>query len=115
MKSVLIMAVVAAALTAAAPALAAPPPNDAFADAQIVTTLPYTDSQQIGEATTEPGEQQWCSFSSQTIWYAFTPSSDGFLVAATRSAGVEAGEPASSGGGVGSTDSYAYRAAVGRF
>jgi hypothetical protein len=39
--------------------------------------LPFSDSVDITEATTEPGELQFCTGSPQTVWYSFTPSTDG--------------------------------------
>jgi hypothetical protein len=63
----------AAALLLPATALAVPS-NDAFADATAVDPLPFADSLDLAGATTEPGEQQWCNFQSQSVWYAFRPA-----------------------------------------
>ena len=57
-------------------ALAAPPTNDNFADAVVIGALPYNDARDIGEATTEPGELQPCTYSPQTVWYAITPTAN---------------------------------------
>ena len=54
---------------------AAPPQNDDFANATTIATLPFTESGDLEEATTEGGEPQFCNFQPQTVWYAFTPSS----------------------------------------
>jgi hypothetical protein len=64
---------VAAALLLPATALAAPP-NDAFADAAAVGPLPFADTLDLAGATTEPGEQQWCNFQSQSVWYVLRPA-----------------------------------------
>lgn len=56
-------------------AYASPPANDNFADASSISTLPFTDSGDLGGTTTEPGEPQFCSFLTQSVWYVFTPSS----------------------------------------
>lgn len=71
-----------APLIGAAAALAAPI-NDDFGSASLVSALPFSDSVDASSATTEPGEPQSCFFSSQTVWYAITPSRDETLVADT--------------------------------
>jgi hypothetical protein len=53
-----------------------PPANDDFADAVDVGRLPFTDSVNTGGASREPNEPFSCSFSSRTVWYAFTPDDD---------------------------------------
>ncbi len=69
-------------LTASAgPALqTAPPPNDNFADAEVIASLPFDTYQlDISGATVEAGEPtSHCAFngSFQTIWYKFTPQTD---------------------------------------
>jgi hypothetical protein len=54
----------------------AAPGNDAFASATVIdaTALPFSDQVDIGTATFEGGEPQYCYFASQTVWYAITPS-----------------------------------------
>jgi PKD domain-containing protein len=71
----------AGALAIASPssALAAPPANDNFVDATVISSLPFTDTVDNTEATTEPGEPQHCQFSPQTVWYTITPSADAVL------------------------------------
>lgn len=52
-----------------------PPPNDDFANATQITSLPYSDNQDTQAATTEAGEPTpTCSYGyvSNTIWYAYT-------------------------------------------
>ncbi len=59
-----------------------PPVNDNFADATIISGTPYSDVIDITGATTEPNEPQGCNFGvSRTVWYSFTPSSNGRLSA----------------------------------
>jgi len=51
------------------------PPNDNFADATIIESLPFSDSQEITAATLEPGEKRSnCSWwgSPTSIWYVYT-------------------------------------------
>jgi PKD repeat protein len=69
-----------AALLVPGTAAAAPPGNDNFANATVIdpSSLPYSDSVTIDEATTEPFEAGQCYYgSSQTAWYSITPSVSG--------------------------------------
>ena len=63
------------ALVVAAPALPAPS-NDNFANATVVSSLPFSETVPIAQATTEPGEPGTPSGQSRTVWYSFTPASD---------------------------------------
>jgi hypothetical protein len=60
-------------------AVASPPDNDHFANADVVSGLPFTDSGDLAGMTTEEGEpSSACSPSAvQTVWYAFTPTTTG--------------------------------------
>src|SRR5262249_60347241 len=53
---------------------AAPPPNDNFSSATLVSAFPFSDLITVSFATTEPGEPFYCSYSSQTVWYRLTPA-----------------------------------------
>ena len=66
----------AATLVHAAPSLAAPPTNDGFGDAAVIGGLPSSETVDTTESTAEPGEPQYCYFSPQTVWYAYTPTED---------------------------------------
>ncbi len=57
-------------------AAAEPPPNDHFAAATVISSLPFSDSADLTEATGEPGDPQSCANLSQTVWYSITPSTD---------------------------------------
>src|ERR1700752_430285 len=60
----------------ASPALAAPPANDDFNSATIVTEpIPFSDSVNTSEATTA-GDDPDCFGQGPTVWYSFTPSQD---------------------------------------
>ena len=48
--------------------------NDNFADAEAITSLPFSATVDNTNATTEPGEPQGCGFPSKTLWYSFTPT-----------------------------------------
>jgi chitodextrinase len=65
----------------AGPEAYAQPVNDDFANATIISALPFGDSSDNSPATTEPSEPQFCEFSPRTIWYSFTPSADAVLEA----------------------------------
>ena len=66
---------VALLVVAVPSSLGAPPSNDNFASATVVTSLPFSATVVIADATTEPGEPlTWGQ--SRTIWYAFTPTAD---------------------------------------
>ena len=52
------------------------PPNDNFANATVITSLPFSDSVDNTGATTEPDEPQYCAYSPQTVWYKFTPTAN---------------------------------------
>jgi PKD repeat protein len=69
-----IVAATAALLLLPSTALAAPPTNDAFADAKAADPLPFTETLDLAEGTTQPGEPQYCYFQPQTVWYVLTPS-----------------------------------------
>lgn len=84
------LAIVASILLLATPGVAhaAPPTNDAFANAIAVTEpLPFTDTQDTSEATSEEGEPAvndlGCGFIAATVWYSFVPSVDTIVAADT--------------------------------
>jgi PKD domain len=62
-------------------AQAAPPANDNFADATIISTLPFDDTLDTSDATIEAGEPtSMCGDYypiAESVWYAFTPAADG--------------------------------------
>jgi hypothetical protein len=58
----------------ATPALAAAPPNDDFDNATLVSALPFTDTEDVSEATRaldDPYTSSW-----PNVWYRFTPATD---------------------------------------
>jgi hypothetical protein len=76
LRSLAVAALVLGILVVPATANAAPPPNDDFANATIISSLPFSATVDNTEATSEVGEPQICAFATQTVWYSFTPSSD---------------------------------------
>jgi hypothetical protein len=83
MRRLLCIVAVLALATVAIPATAnaTPPPNDDFANATVISSLPFSDTVNNSEATSEEGEPQVCAFATQTVWYSFTPSSDVVVLA----------------------------------
>jgi PKD repeat protein len=55
--------------------------NDFFADATVISSLPFDDNVDTSGASTEGGEPQPCFFMPQTVWYSYTPSTDQLLTA----------------------------------
>src|SRR5438045_1625774 len=52
-----------------------PPANDNFADAKVVTSVPFTMQEDVNGATTEAGEPPFsCTPPQGTVWFAFTPA-----------------------------------------
>lgn len=58
-----------------------PPPNDNFANATVIGSLPFSGSVDNTQATIEAGEPQFCNFSQQTVWYSFTPGANALVIA----------------------------------
>jgi PKD domain-containing protein len=84
-------------------AFSSPPANDNFADAGVISTLPFTDSGDLNGTTTEAGESTPCIFQPQTVWYTFTPSSTTVITADLNgsSGGMVLTAYQSNGGGIG--------------
>jgi hypothetical protein len=81
---------VAVLLTAVAPAaaLAAPPPNDARADATAIASLPSTQNGTTAEATVEAVEPRSpCFCNAGSVWYRYVAATDGRLVLTLTAAG----------------------------
>src|SRR3954452_15446936 len=74
------LALVLLALAPAA-ALAAPPPNDARADATTIAALPSTQSATTAEPTVEPFEPRSpCFCNAGSVWYRYVAATSGRLV-----------------------------------
>jgi hypothetical protein len=86
LRSVLVAVLLAG--FAPATALAAPPPNDARADATAIAALPSTQNGTTAEATTEPVEPRSpCFCNDGSVWYRYVAASDGRLVLTLTAAG----------------------------
>lgn len=71
--------------TAATPALAAPPPNDTFGNAVVITSTPFRTSLDTTEATTdtvdeEANAQCGAPATAASVWYTYTAAEDGAFV-----------------------------------
>lgn len=64
------------------------PSNDNLANAMVVSSLPFAESVEFVDATTEPSEAMFCSFSSKTVWYAVTASTSTVLRFSNAGSGV---------------------------
>jgi hypothetical protein len=71
--------------TIAGVAVAAPPGNDDIAGATVIAALPFTDSVDTTEATTDPGDPfaSCAPPSGHTVWYSLTAATDTNILATT--------------------------------
>ncbi|HMM42063.1 MAG TPA: hypothetical protein PKA95_09195 [Thermomicrobiales bacterium] len=77
---------------APAAALAAPPANDAFANRTVITSLPYSDTIDMTEATSDPTDPVYCGGPDvATVWYEFTAPADLVVTATTEGSNFLAG------------------------
>jgi hypothetical protein len=53
----------------------APPANDDFDSATVISALPFSDSVSTADATTA-GDDPFCNGNEHSVWYAFTPTQD---------------------------------------
>ena len=74
-----LLGVLALALWVTPAGIAAPPANDNFANATVITitSTPFSDTSDLTEATIEPGEPTPNPYyQERSVWYSFTPTSD---------------------------------------
>jgi hypothetical protein len=101
----LISAVALFSLAVAGPTLAAAPSNDDAGSPSLIATLPFIDSLDTSEATSDPSDPDcFGSGSSASVWYAFTTGTDPVTLLADTSASdyvtaitVMAGSPTGDG------------------
>jgi hypothetical protein len=89
MKRLAFLVVVAlCSLGLAAPVLAAAPLNDTYATRQVINALPFSDSLDTSEATTDAldGEANECGapFTDASVWYEFVPDADAQIIIDTQ-------------------------------
>src|SRR6266516_3542637 len=56
--------------------------NDSFANATVISSLPFSTTEDLSQATSDPSDPSGCS-SNGSVWFSFTPSSDMTLRADT--------------------------------
>src|SRR3954453_12022576 len=80
-RLLVVLGLLALALYVSPASVAAPPSDDDFANATVVTSLPFSKVVAVNEATTESAEPgaEWDQ--SRTVWYSFMPTSDLFVKA----------------------------------
>jgi len=71
----LLLALLVAFLSSPTSASASPPANDNFADAQAITSFPFSDNGDLSATTLEPGEPQICNGEIGSAWYTLTATS----------------------------------------
>jgi Family of unknown function (DUF6299) len=76
----ILVGLVVATLVLVAPAAAAPPANDTFAGAVTISALPFSDTVDTTEATTDADDANanascGAPATDASVWYAFTPAS----------------------------------------
>jgi len=82
-RLLVVIAIALAVLAMALPARAqVAPPNDDFADATVISALPFLDFQDIAAATDEATDPD-CGGSTHTIWYRFTAPAGMHLIGIT--------------------------------
>jgi len=101
-------AVLLAGLVGAVPALAAVPANDTAGGAVAISSLPFSDTVDVSQATTDADDAELNSqcgapVTDNSVWYTFTPGADvqGIVVDVSSSdfsAGALIAEPDGSGG-----------------
>jgi PKD domain-containing protein len=61
-----------------------PPTNDNFANAEAITSMPFSTAADITTAGNESNEPQNCSSMPNTVWYSFTPTETMMIQAYTQ-------------------------------
>jgi hypothetical protein len=78
----LVLATACSGALAAGSAWAQAPPNDTFTNAKLISSLPFTESLDTTQATTDPDDAEVlaaCGVAvpfAATVWYAYTPPTD---------------------------------------
>jgi Family of unknown function (DUF6299) len=87
----------------AAPAFAAPPGNDTYAGRTVVESVPFTQTLETGEATTDSDDAQLnaqcgAPATDASVWYELTASAAGGMVVAVSDSSYTAGAIVATGG-----------------
>ena len=86
----------------AAPALAAPPSNDTYAGRTVVGSVPFTQSVDTTEATTDADDAEinalcGAPVTDASVWYEFTAQADGGMIVDVSESSFSAGEIVATG------------------
>ena len=81
---------------AAGPAWAQAPPNDTFEQATVISSLPFSQTLDTSEATTDPtdaeaGGRCGLSVPPAAVWYEYTPSADQSVLVSTSGSSYTTG------------------------
>ena len=97
LKLILTTAIVGAALALPGSAWAQAPPNDTFEQATVISSLPFSQTLDTSEATTDSTDAEAlaaCGLSvplAATVWYEYTPPADQSLAISTSGSSYIAG------------------------
>ncbi|MBK5229135.1 MAG: PPC domain-containing protein [Actinobacteria bacterium] len=72
-----------ASVVVAPEALAAPPSNDDFTSAEPITQVPFDDTTDVTDATSEAGEETSCGYGGHSVWYSYSAAENQKIVADT--------------------------------
>lgn len=72
-----------ASVVVAPAALAAPPSNDDFTSAEPITQVPFDDTTDVTDATSEAGEETSCGYGGHSVWYSYSAAENQKIVADT--------------------------------
>ncbi|HEY3210562.1 MAG TPA: hypothetical protein VGL18_12365 [Actinomycetota bacterium] len=92
---VLVGTALAAVMVAASPALAVPPSNDTFVGAKVIT-IPFSETLDTTEATTDADDAEanadcGAPATEASVWYSLTASSDGGVIVDVSGSNYSAG------------------------
>lgn len=78
------------------PVLAAAPGNDVYSGREVISALPFNDTLDTTEATTDADDAHWnalcgAPFTDASVWYELTATSDGVLLADTSASDYSTG------------------------
>jgi hypothetical protein len=93
---ILITAIVGATLALPGSAWAQAPPNDTFEQATVISSLPFSQTLDTSEATTDPTDAEGASrcglqVPPAAVWYEYTPSADQTVLVSTSGSSYTTG------------------------
>jgi hypothetical protein len=96
LKLILTTAIVGAAFGLPGSAWAQAPPNDTFEQATVISSLPFSQTLDTSEATTDPTDAEGASrcglqVPPAAVWYEYTPSADQTVLVSTSGSSYTTG------------------------